>query len=180
MKCRIPVALALAGGYVLGRTKKMKLALAVAGIAAGSGLPINPGELAKRGAGALQSSEEVGKLVELARTGLVDAGKAAAVSVASSRIESLSERLSDRTAKLGAPAKLGASGDEDEAADEEAVEEDEPVTDEAEDEEEPAEEEAEPVAKKKAPARKSTNRRSSGRSGGGRRTTRTRRGADNG
>lgn len=163
MKCRIPVALALSGGYILGRTKKMKLALMVAGMAAGSRLPINPSELAKRGANALQSSEEVGKLVDLARTGLVDAGKAAAVSAASSRIEAISGRLADRAAKLDSP--LG---------------DDEPAEDE---EEEPTEEdEEEDVAPKKSTPRRtrSGSRSGSGNGSGGRRTTRTRRSADNG
>ena len=35
MKCGARVALGIAGGYLLGRTKKMKLALIVGGLAAG-------------------------------------------------------------------------------------------------------------------------------------------------
>ena len=35
MKCGARVALGVAGGYFLGRTKQMKLALALAGMAAG-------------------------------------------------------------------------------------------------------------------------------------------------
>ena len=35
MKCGLRVALGVAGGYFLGRTKKMKLALMLGGMAAG-------------------------------------------------------------------------------------------------------------------------------------------------
>jgi len=167
MKCRIPVALALAGGYVLGRTKKMKLALMVAGMAAGSRLPLSPGELARRGADVLQSSEEVGKLVDLARNELVDAGKAAITSAASNSIEGLSDRLAERTAKLGS----GADDEEDDEEDEEQA----AAADSAEEE---AEESRVP---RTSTARRARSSDRSGSNGGGRRrNTRTKQGARNG
>lgn len=89
-------ALALATGYLLGRSHKGRLALALAGMAAGRRLRAAGG-----GHGAeLLKSPEVNRLVEDVRGQLFDAGRAAAVHAAGRRIDSLSDRLEQRTAAL--------------------------------------------------------------------------------
>ena len=92
------VGLALAGGYLMGRRHKMRLALTLAGMAAGrrlaSGRPT-------AGLGQAKSSE-LGKLTKEVRGQLVSAGRTAAVSAASQRIDALSDRLEARATSLRA------------------------------------------------------------------------------
>ncbi len=62
MKCGARVALGVAGGYLLGRTKKMKLALMLGGMAAGRRAG-GPGELLGQGTKLLAASPELSRLV---------------------------------------------------------------------------------------------------------------------
>jgi hypothetical protein len=93
MKPGARVALGVGIGYFLGRTRKMRLALAFAAAGAGGTLGKSSGALLRGGTSALASSPEVAKLTERVRGELVNAVKAAAVTAASSRIDSLSERI---------------------------------------------------------------------------------------
>src|SRR5688500_4771952 len=63
VKCGARVALGVAGGYFLGRTKKMKLALALAGMAAGKRAG-GPGQLLAQGTKLLGQSPEVTRLTD--------------------------------------------------------------------------------------------------------------------
>jgi hypothetical protein len=94
MKGGARTALAVAAGYFLGRSKKMRLALMLAAAGA-TGRLGTPGELLQRGTKMLASSPEVAKIAEDLRGELFDALKAAAVTAASSRIDSLSDRLQE-------------------------------------------------------------------------------------
>ena len=78
------IALAVAIGYVLGRSRKMKLAIAAAGMMAGKRLTPNPRELLTKGGELLASSPEVKKLTGEARERLLDAAKSAAIAAATS------------------------------------------------------------------------------------------------
>jgi hypothetical protein len=116
-------------GYLLGRTKKLKLALIVGSAIANRKL----------------LSGQVDKLSDAAGVGplgqqLVSAGRKAAIGAVSSRIDAFSDKLAERTDALG-----GSASDEDEEEDEEEESEDEDEYEEpAEDEEEePAEDEDE-------------------------------------
>lgn len=141
MNCKTQVGLALAGGYLLGRTKRMKLALMIGGMAAGRKLSTNPGELLGKGADMLRSNEQVDALVEQARTGLLQAGKAAAIAAATGKMESMSNRLADRASALG---PLDASADEEEEEEEPEEEPEGAQADSSEEaDEEPEEEEEE-------------------------------------
>jgi hypothetical protein len=160
MKSSAPVAVALAAGYLLGRTRKMRWALVLGAAAASGQLGGLKGQLLEQGTKALQSSPELAKIGESGGR-LLDAGKAAAMAAVSSRVDSLSGTLQDRTESLagaaggkvpgvpggekGGPAREGrgpqdeepededrAGGDE---ADEDAVEEDEYDEDEDEEDE---------------------------------------------
>lgn len=93
MKGGMRVALGVAVGYFLGRTRKMKVALMLAGAGATGRLPSNSRELVREGIKRLGDSAEVGKLTESVRGELTDAAKRAAVAAASNRIDALTNRI---------------------------------------------------------------------------------------
>ena len=95
MNSRTRLACGVAIGYLLGRTRKMRLALMIAGATGAVG---TPRQLVERGLKQLAAVPEVGKLTTVARGQLVDAAKTAAITAASSRIDALDERLRARTA----------------------------------------------------------------------------------
>ncbi|MGI5132032.1 hypothetical protein ACQEVB_34870 [Pseudonocardia sp. CA-107938] len=100
MKCGARVALGVAGGYFLGRTKKMKLALMLGGMAAGRRAG-GPGELLSQGGKLLSSNPEIAALTEQVRGRLMEAGKNAVLSVATRQVESLTDRVGKRVESLG-------------------------------------------------------------------------------
>jgi hypothetical protein len=99
VKCGARVALGVAGGYFLGRTKKMKLALALAGMAAGKRAG-GPGQLLAQGTKLLGQSPEITRLTDELRGRLLDAGKGAAVAIATRQVEALTERVVHRVGDL--------------------------------------------------------------------------------
>ena len=100
MKCGARVALGVAGGYFLGRTKKMKLALMLGGMAAGRRAG-GPGELLAQGQRLLNSSPELSALSDQVRGRLLDAGKGAVMAVAAKQVSSLTEKGGKRVESLG-------------------------------------------------------------------------------
>jgi hypothetical protein len=104
------VGLAVAAGYLLGRLHKMKWALAVAALVGRGQLPGGAGGLVQQGAKLLTSSPELTKLTDEMKGRLVDAGKAAAVAAVSSKIDSLSEGLRERSDAMRATRARGAGG----------------------------------------------------------------------
>lgn len=172
MKCGARVALGVAGGYLLGRTKKMKLALMLGGMVAGRRAG-GPGELLNQGTKLLGASPELSQLVGDVRGRLLEAGKGAALAVATRQVEALTDRVGKRVESLagvGEPRRDKA--DEEPARDEYAEDEysqdeyrqDEDRQDEdgqagsaAERDEEPPEEPAAPPPRRtRAPAAKTT------------------------
>ena len=99
MKCGARVALGVAGGYLLGRTKKMKLALMLGGMAAGRRAG-GPGELLSRGTKLVEASPELSRLVGEVRGRLLEAGKGAAVAIAARQVEALTDRVGRRVETL--------------------------------------------------------------------------------
>src|SRR5512133_1778050 len=81
VKCGARVALGVAGGFFLGRTKKMKLALALAGMAAGRRAG-GPGQLLAQGTKLLGQSPEVARLTDELGGLLLEVGKGGAVALA--------------------------------------------------------------------------------------------------
>jgi outer membrane biosynthesis protein TonB len=137
------VALGVAGGYLLGRTKKMKLALMLGGMAAGRRAG-GPGELLSRGTKLVEASPELSRLVGEVRGRLIEAGKGAAVALATRQVEALTDRVGQRVESLasgGVPKRAKAAQepaperpaedeyDQDEAAQDEPAQ-DEPAQDE--------------------------------------------------
>ncbi|MFL6073930.1 MAG: hypothetical protein ACJ73S_11100 [Mycobacteriales bacterium] len=169
MKTGPAVAIGVGAGYLLGRTRKMKLAAMVAAAAATGRM--KPGKLLGGSSPLSQLTPELGKLTESVRGGLTEAGKAAALSAASSRIESMTERLHDRAE--GLRQKPGTQHDEDEAPEDETAEDDaaEDEVDQQEDSEPDESEEEEEAAspRRRRPAARSGSG-SSSRSGSGSRS----------
>jgi hypothetical protein len=149
VKCGARVALGVAGGYFLGRTKKMKLALMLAGMSAGRRAG-GPGELLKSGTKLLNSSPELAQLTDVVRGRLLEAGKGAALAVATRQVESLTDRVGKRVESLGdlGTPRRGSGDDEPAPADDQDEDRADDRADEDEDagavDDAPAEDEPEP------------------------------------
>lgn len=169
------IGTALLGGYVLGRTKKAKLAIGLGALLAGS--RIKPGQVGK----ALQDSPFLHTLTDQVRTELTDAGKAAATTVLSAKADNLADALHQRTAGLRERGQEQEADDEAEAEDRDAAENEN--EDDDEDETEPEEE---PEEKARQKPRKAASRRtkktstSQSRSRGGGSARSSRQGQDDG
>ncbi|WP_217208271.1 ABC transporter substrate-binding protein [Streptomyces sp. AC550_RSS872] len=167
------IGTALLGGYVLGRTKKAKLAIGLGALLAGS--RIKPGQVGK----ALQDSPFLHTLTDQVRSELTDAGKAAATTVLSAKADNLADALHQRTAGLR---ERGQEQEADDEAETDAEDRD-AAENEAEDETEP---EGEPEEKPRQKPRKAASRRtkktstSQSRSRGGGSARSSRQGQDDG
>lgn len=141
MKGGARIAIGVGIGYVLGRTRKMRLAMALAG--AGLSRQSEAKELLQRGRSLLDSSSELTKVTDTVKGELAGAVRAAAVNAASNRVDALNARLQHRGEEPQEDEDTGRAEDEDTGrADED---EDEYAADDEgdyADEEEPAEEEA--------------------------------------
>ncbi|MGQ4599216.1 hypothetical protein [Nocardia sp. R6R-6] len=93
------LAVGVGAGYLLGRTRKMRLALTLAGAAmarrSSGGITQ---ELLERGTSLLKSSPELAGITDTVREQLMGAARAAAVTAASNRIDALNARLQQRAA----------------------------------------------------------------------------------
>ncbi|REF37863.1 hypothetical protein [Thermasporomyces composti] len=146
MKTTTKVALAVAGGYVLGRRKKARAALVMGSWLVGKKL--DPKTLLREAVTKVAESPEVAKLREDVRNELVASGRAAANAAISSTLEKVSDSLHQRTEALTqAVEKTKPEKPEPEKAESEKAEPDKPekeepekaASDKAEAEEEPAE-----------------------------------------
>lgn len=160
MSATSKIALGVASGYLLGRTKKLKLAITVGGMLAGKKIATNPQALLAQGSQLIDKNPELKKLQEQISGKLLDTAKTAALTSATNRLEGFSSSLRD-----------GQSGsDDDEYEDEEDEYEDEPEDEDEQDaedepeedepEEEPEEEEPEEEPEPEPPPRRKS--RSSG------------------
>ncbi|MEX0429391.1 hypothetical protein AB3X52_17365 [Nocardioides sp. DS6] len=92
MSATTKIAVGVASGYLLGRTKKLKLAVTVAGLLAGQRLA-GRGSLLEQGSKLLDSSPELKKLQDQIRGRLKEAARDAALGVATSRMEQMTKAL---------------------------------------------------------------------------------------
>src|SRR3954468_3254125 len=86
----------VAGGYLLGRTKKLKLAIGLGAWLMGKRLQMAPSQLAMQGLGQLRQSPEFAEITDRLRNEVGGAGRKALARAATSRMESLADRLHDR------------------------------------------------------------------------------------
>jgi hypothetical protein len=157
---KISLTAAMVAGYVLGRTRKGKLAIGFASLVAGQQLPLNPRELVSMGARKLAANEQFAPLVKQVRGEVLDAGRKALSATANRRLEGVADALQQRTEALREPPAEEAEPEEEEAPTEEAeTEEEEAPTEEAETaEKEAPTEEAEPAEKEEDTKRTSSKR----------------------
>lgn len=118
MKSAPTLALAIGAGYLLGRRRKMRMAVMLAmALCGGRGLAKQAlkqgGNMLGSSGGLSGLSPEIGKLAGTMRRDLADAGKAAARSAVNSRVDALTESIHER-----AEAVRGAGGAEEPGRDE--------------------------------------------------------------
>jgi hypothetical protein len=100
MSAGAKIAAAVASGYLLGRTKKLKLAITVGGMLAGKKIATDPRSLMKQGAELIESNPELSKLQDQIRSQLFDAARKAAVASAGQRMNMLSDSIRERSERL--------------------------------------------------------------------------------
>ncbi|MFC9825937.1 DNA primase [Streptomyces albogriseolus] len=115
---RTGLGLAIGAGYLLGRTKKLKMALAVGGLVAGKKLNLSPRAVADLVSQQLRDNPQFKELGDQLRGDLRGAGKAASGALVERQISSLADRLHGRTAEVrGQLAGNGAEGRDEEDED---------------------------------------------------------------
>ncbi|MGQ4471879.1 hypothetical protein ACN6K6_004661 [Streptomyces violaceoruber] len=97
---RTAMAAAVAGGYLLGRTKKAKLAFAVGSYLVGRRVGLSPGQVLGQGLGSLQRAPQFQELTDQVRGELLTAGRAAVTAAANRRLTTFADTLRDRTEAL--------------------------------------------------------------------------------
>ncbi|MFJ7786445.1 hypothetical protein CLM85_16865 [Streptomyces albidoflavus] len=149
------IGAALVGGYLLGRTKKAKLAIGFGMFLAGKKLDLDPKKIGSM----LASSPVLGGLSDQVRKDLVGATRTAATNALTQRATSFADSLHQRTLRLDDP----------EAAREEEQRDADDVDDRAEDEaHEPEHRDEEPGEKsERKPARSGKSSSARGGSGSG-------------
>jgi outer membrane biosynthesis protein TonB len=141
---RVGLGLAVGAGYVLGRTKKLKLAMAFGTLAAGKRMHLSPRALADVVNQQLKNNPQLKEIGDELRQDLRGVGKAASGAMVERQIGALADRLHGRTAQVrdqitGVASKAPGLGSE-EPEDSQDSEDEEPReerADEAEEEEEP-------------------------------------------
>lgn len=154
------MALAVGAGYMLGRKHKLGMATVLAAGAATAGASGIAGKALGTGGKLLMSSQvldklppEATKIIDLVRSDLAQAGKAAAQAAISSRIEGLTSALNDRAESVRGGGQEDADDDgQDDGTEAEGQEEEEDQGD--------GEERPRPRARQRPPKERSTGRSS--------------------
>ncbi|MFJ3443757.1 DNA primase [Streptomyces sp. NPDC086081] len=171
---RMGLGLAVGAGYLLGRTKKLKMAVAVGGLVAGKKLNLSPRMVADLVQQQLQNNPQFKEIGDQLRGELRGVGKAASGALVERRLDALADRLHGRTAQMreqlagGGPGRRDKHADEADEADE-ADDADDAYDDEDEEfegeepedsgpEEDDEEPEAEEAPARKAPAKKAAKK----------------------
>ncbi|MFE1011886.1 hypothetical protein ACFW4M_11425 [Streptomyces sp. NPDC058794] len=94
------LAAAVAGGYLMGRTKKAKLAFAVGSYLMGRRIGLSPGQVLSQGISGLQRNPQLQELTDQLRGELLTAGRTAATAAANRTLTGLADNLRDRTDAL--------------------------------------------------------------------------------
>ncbi|MGV9355514.1 DNA primase [Streptomyces misionensis] len=110
---RTTLGLAVGAGYLLGRTRKLKMALAVGSLVAGKKLNLGPGALAELARRQLSDNPQFKEIGDQLRQELRGVGKAASGAMVERQMSSLADRLHDRTAQMrGGPASSETDSEE--------------------------------------------------------------------
>ncbi|MFE5371188.1 DNA primase [Streptomyces mirabilis] len=175
---RLGLGLAVGAGYVLGRTKKMKLAFAVGTMVAGKRMHLSPRALADLVSQQLQNNPQFKEIGDQLREDLRGVGKAASGALVERQIEGLADRLHGRTAEVRdqlagvVPDVPGIGGqdetDEPDDAYEDGDERDD--RDEPDDEAADADREENPRPRKKTPPRKAAGKKTAAKKSAAKKT----------
>ncbi|EPJ41071.1 hypothetical protein STAFG_1879 [Streptomyces afghaniensis 772] len=177
------LGLAVGAGYLLGRTKKLKMAMAVGGLVAGKKMNLSPRMVADLVQQQLRNNPQFKEIGDQLREDLRGVGKAASGAMVERQLDAVANRLHGRTAQVRdqlsgvVPGGPEADAEEPEAEEPEAEEPEaeepeaeEPEAEEPEAEEPEAEEpedsgpeEDEEPAAKKAPAKKAPAKKTAGK-----------------
>ncbi|MGW1611594.1 DNA primase [Streptomyces sp. NPDC002285] len=154
---RLALGLAVGAGYVLGRTKKMKLAFAIGTMVAGKRMHLSPRALADLVSQQLQNNPQFKEIGDQLREDLRGVGQAASGALVERQLDAFADRLHGRTAQVrdqleGVVPETPDLGLEDEESEE--PESDEPEAEES----EPNEPEAEDGELEEAPRRKAAEK----------------------
>ncbi|MBY8883549.1 hypothetical protein K7472_01640 [Streptomyces sp. PTM05] len=153
------VGVALVGGYLLGRTKKARLAIGLGMFLAGRKISLDPQAIGKL----VSESPLFEGLSAQARKQLVDATKSAATNALTNRVNLLADSLHERTLSLESGERPEAEADAEPEADEEP--------DRARDEDEEEGEEEEKGERRKARSGSSGARKTASKASSGTRKT---------
>ncbi|MFD0318295.1 DNA primase [Streptomyces flavalbus] len=158
---RVGLGLAVGAGYVLGRTKKAKLAFAVGTMVAGKRMQLSPRALANVVAGQLRDNPQFKEIGDQLREDLRGVGSAASGAMVERQLDALADRLHDRTSKVRGQLSgaIPGAGRDDDSSDDEAYEDDEAEAYEEPEPDEEPEAEAAPPPAKKAAAKKTAARK---------------------
>ncbi|MGI5532269.1 DNA primase [Streptomyces syringium] len=153
MNNRTALGLAVGAGYLLGRTKKAKLAFAVGTLVMGKRLNAGPGALTGLVTDRLRDNPQFKELGDQLREDLRGVGKAATGALVNRRIDALADRLHESTLDVrDRISGVAPALDDDEEEAEDTAPEDAVDDDEDEDEEDGAEQRVRKTARK--PVRK--------------------------
>ncbi|AQU65306.1 hypothetical protein [Streptomyces niveus] len=177
MTGNVKIGVALVGGYLLGRTKKAKMAIGFGMFLAGKKLSFDPKQLGKL----VANSPVLGTLNDQVRKELVDATKSAATNAVSQRATGLADSLHQRTLGLegkddGKDVRAEDREDDDGETDDRDVRDDADGPEEADEKPAPrrktaAKRSAKPAAKTAAKTSSGPRRTASGRTGEARKKT---------
>ncbi|MER7715665.1 DNA primase [Streptomyces flaveolus] len=156
---RTGLGLAVGAGYLLGRTKKLKMAIAVGTMVAGKKLNLTPKGIAELVSTQLQNNPQFKEIGDQLRTDLRGVGKAASGAMVERQIDALADRLHGRTAQVRDQLSGVGSDDSRDSGDSEASEdseyEDEEPRDES-DESDESDERRKPERRRERPAKKAS------------------------
>lgn len=145
------VAVAVGAGYLLGRTRKMRIAMMLAAAGITGKFPARSAELLAHGLKSLGAADQLHDLTDQLRGEVLTAAKAAAVSAATHRVDALNDRLQGVVPTEDVERAVGSAGrgltsvagrgrrrrddfdDRDEFEDEQAYDDEEPLDVEEED-----------------------------------------------
>jgi hypothetical protein len=141
MMNRTALGLAIGAGYLLGRTKKLKMALAVGGLVAGKRLNLAPGAVGELLTRQLKDNPQFKEIGDELRDDLRGVGKAASGALVERQMSALADRLHDRTADVRdqlSDTVSGIDGTSDEHDEEQEDQEDQKEPEDQEEQEEPS------------------------------------------
>ncbi|MYS42077.1 PE-PGRS family protein [Streptomyces sp. SID5998] len=97
---RTAIGLAVGAGYLLGRTKKLKMAVAVGSLVAGKKLNLTPRGVAELVSQQLKDNPQFKEIGDQLRQDMRGVGKAASGAMVERQMSALADRLQGRTAKV--------------------------------------------------------------------------------